>query len=102
MFRTDDGTLISNNEFADIGLFDSKQRVQEGTEYILPFTEYESDNGTPVQPQPCLRSEYHPFSFLEPGGRSLFAFQNHLKTEKAAPQDCFLYGNINFFKGLYF
>ena len=29
-------------------------------------------------------------------------FQNHLKTEKAAPQDCFLYGNINFFKGLYF
>ena len=43
MFRTDDGTLISNNEFADIGLFDSKQRVQEGTEYILPFTEYESD-----------------------------------------------------------
>jgi hypothetical protein len=39
----DDGTLISNNEFADIGLFDSKQRVQEGTEYILPFTEYESD-----------------------------------------------------------
>lgn len=39
---------------------------------------------------------YHPFSFLEPGGRSLFAFQNHLKTEKAAPQDCFLYGNINF------
>ena len=45
---------------------------------------------------------YHPFSFLEPGGRSLFAFQNHLKTEKAAPQDCFLYGNINFFKGLFF
>ena len=44
---------------------------------------------------------YHPFSFLEPGGRSLFAFQNHLKTEKAAPQDCFLYGNINFFKGLF-
>lgn len=43
MFRTDDGTLISNNEFADIGLFDSKQRVQEGTEHILPFTEYESD-----------------------------------------------------------
>lgn len=42
---------------------------------------------------------YHPFSFLEPGGRSLFAFHNHLKTEKAAPQDCFLYGNINFFKG---
>lgn len=39
---------------------------------------------------------YHPFSFLEPGGRSLFAFHNHLKTEKAAPQDCFLYGNINF------
>lgn len=44
---------------------------------------------------------YHPFSFLEPGGRSLFAFHNHLKTEKAAPQDCFLYGNINFFKGLF-
>ena len=43
MFRTDDGTLISNNEFADIGLFDSKQSVQDGTERILPFTEYESD-----------------------------------------------------------
>ena len=43
MFRTDDGTLISNNEFADIGLFNSKQCVQDGTERILPFTEYESD-----------------------------------------------------------
>ena len=43
MFRTDDGTLISDNEFADIGLYDSKHHVEEGTEHILPFTEYESD-----------------------------------------------------------
>lgn len=43
MFRTDDGTLISDNEFADIGLYDSEQRVEEGTEHLLPFTEYESD-----------------------------------------------------------
>lgn len=40
MFRTDDGTLISNNEFADIGLCDSEQHVEEGTEQLLPFTEY--------------------------------------------------------------
>ena len=46
---------------------------------------------------------YHPFSFLEPGGRSLFCFsKNLLKIEKAAPHDCFLYCNINFFKGLFF
>lgn len=40
MFRTDDGTLISNNEFADIGLCDSEQNVEEGTEQLLPFTMY--------------------------------------------------------------
>lgn len=43
MFRTDDGTLISDNEFADIGLYDSEQRVEKGAEHLLPFTEYESD-----------------------------------------------------------
>ena len=43
MFRTDDDTLISNNEFADIGFFNTKQCVQNDTERILPFTEYESD-----------------------------------------------------------
>lgn len=43
MFRTVDGTLVSDNEFADMGLYDSEQRVEEGTEYLLPFTEYESD-----------------------------------------------------------
>ena len=41
---------------------------------------------------------YHPFSFLEPGGRSLFPFQNHLKTEKAAPQDCFSVWQYQFFQ----
>lgn len=43
MFRTNDGTLVADNEFADIGFYDSEQRVEDGTEYILPFTEYDSD-----------------------------------------------------------
>ncbi len=44
------------------------------------------------------RRVYHPFSFLEPGGRSLFDFHNHLKTEKAAPQDCFSVWQYQFFQ----
>lgn len=40
MFRTGDGTLVSDNEFADMGLFESEQNVEVGTEQVLPFTEY--------------------------------------------------------------
>ena len=43
MFRTDDGTLVSYNEFADIGLCESEENVENGTEHILPFTDYGSD-----------------------------------------------------------
>ena len=43
MFRTDDGTLVSDNEFADIGLCESEENVENGTEHILPFTDYGSD-----------------------------------------------------------
>lgn len=41
MFRTDDGTLVSDNEFADIGLCESEQNVEDGTEQLLPFTDYD-------------------------------------------------------------
>ena len=40
MFRTGDGTLVSDNEFADMGLYESEQNVEAGTEQILPFTEH--------------------------------------------------------------
>lgn len=43
MFRTDDGTLVSDNEFADMGLCESEENVENGTEHILPFTDYGSD-----------------------------------------------------------
>lgn len=43
MFRTDDGTLVSDNEFADIGLCESEENVENGTEQILSFTDYDSD-----------------------------------------------------------
>lgn len=43
MFHTDDGTLASDNEFADIGLCESEENVENGTEQILPFTDYCSD-----------------------------------------------------------
>jgi len=43
MFRTDDGTLVSDNEFADMGLYESEENVENGTEHILPFTDYCSD-----------------------------------------------------------
>lgn len=43
MFRTDDGTLVSDNEFADMGLYESEENVENGTEQILPFTDYCSD-----------------------------------------------------------
>lgn len=44
MFRTDDGTLVSDNEFADIGLSESEQNVEDGTEHILPFTAYDVES----------------------------------------------------------
>ena len=43
MFRTVDGTLVSDNEFADMGLYESEENVENGTERILPFTDYGSD-----------------------------------------------------------
>ena len=45
MFRTVDGTLVSDNEFADMGLYESEENVENGTEHILPFT----DNGSDVE-----------------------------------------------------
>lgn len=42
MFRTHDGTLVSDNEFADIGIYDSVRNVEKGTEYILPFKDHGS------------------------------------------------------------
>lgn len=44
MFRTKDGTLVSDNEFADIGLYESEQNVEKGTEHILPFTDYDIES----------------------------------------------------------
>lgn len=43
MFRTDDGTLVSDNEFADMGLSESEENVENGTEQILPFTVYDDE-----------------------------------------------------------
>lgn len=43
MLRTDDGTIVSDNEFADMGLSESEENVENGTEHILPFTDYGSD-----------------------------------------------------------
>lgn len=42
MFRTEDGTVVSDNEFAEMGYWESKENVEKGTEHILPFTEYDS------------------------------------------------------------
>ena len=56
MFRTDDGTLVSDNEFAEIGLCESEQNVEDGTEHLLPFTGYDlesafdSEGGEDLEP----------------------------------------------------
>ena len=56
MFRTDDGTLVSDNEFAEIGFSESEQNVEDGTEHLLPFTEYDlesafdSEGGEDLEP----------------------------------------------------
>ena len=42
MFRTEDGAIVSDNEFAEMGYWESKENVEKGTEHILPFTEYDS------------------------------------------------------------
>ena len=44
MFRTDDGTLVSDNEFADIGFTESEQNVEDGTEHLLAFTDYDLES----------------------------------------------------------
>lgn len=43
MFRTEDGTVVSDNEFAEMGYWESKENVEKGTEHILAFTEYSTD-----------------------------------------------------------
>lgn len=40
MFRTIDGSLVSNNEFADIGLLQSMDAVQEEEEKPLEIRQY--------------------------------------------------------------
>lgn len=45
MFRSSDGTLVADNEFADIGLCQSEENVELGTEKILSFTNYDLDTG---------------------------------------------------------
>lgn len=40
MFRTDDGTLVSNNEFAEIGFWESVDAVKNGAESELGFKTY--------------------------------------------------------------
>lgn len=40
MFRTDDGTLVSNNEFAEIGFWESVDAVKNGAESELEFKTY--------------------------------------------------------------
>ena len=40
IFRTEDGTIVSDNEFAEIGYWNSKENVEKGIERLLPFTEY--------------------------------------------------------------
>lgn len=43
MFRTEDGTVVSDNEFAEMGYWDSKENVEKGIEHSLPFTKYSHD-----------------------------------------------------------
>ena len=43
MFRAVYGTLVSANEYADLGMYASIEKVEEWTEHILPFTDYGSD-----------------------------------------------------------
>lgn len=41
MFRTEDGTLVSNNEFAEIGYLDVIDDVEEGKDSALEFKTYQ-------------------------------------------------------------
>lgn len=41
MFSTADGTLISDNEFAEIGFEESQEMSADGQETVLSFTKYE-------------------------------------------------------------
>lgn len=40
MFRTEDGTLVADSEFADIGYYDSLDAVREGTQTPLTITRH--------------------------------------------------------------
>lgn len=40
MFRTSDGTVISNNEFADIGFLDISNNIQKGTDKELAYNTF--------------------------------------------------------------
>lgn len=57
MFRTNDGTLVSDNEFANMGLYESEENVENGTEHILPFTEYDSDAFMPESMNWSIRND---------------------------------------------
>ena len=41
MFRTCDGTLVSDNEFAEIGFYESEEAIETGDEIKIEFTTYE-------------------------------------------------------------
>lgn len=42
MVRTSDGTIVSDNEFACSGFYESEENVENGTECLLIFTDYGS------------------------------------------------------------
>lgn len=44
MFRTEDGTLVSNNEFAEIGYQESVDAIEEGTEKAVEFKTFPNWN----------------------------------------------------------
>ena len=41
MIKTDTGELVSDNCFAEMGLYDSQEAVDAGTEKLLEFKEFE-------------------------------------------------------------
>lgn len=41
MFRTCDGTLVSDNEFAEIGFYESTDAIETGEEVKIDFKSYE-------------------------------------------------------------
>lgn len=57
MFRTNDGTLVADNEFANMGLYESEENVENGMELALPFTEYDSDAFMPESMNWSIRND---------------------------------------------